>query len=618
VFRRDFRAALRQTASDDAAQIAGLEWGRAVDLLDWGANAEWTRVRSGAQEGFVKTAHLVEIAYVNKAAGKNPYTAKLQLAGGGVLNLLWGDYVQVIQRGAPASKVRARGLIGSLASDRLMSDALLEVYFVDVGQGDGVLVRTPDSRHMVIDAGLPRSNQITGKNAADFFDWKFFIDYGDPLMKLDALVSSHSDADHYGGLWDLVRQNDAADDRELDVLALQVDAFYHQGLSRWENRAGGPHPHKDDLGPNDSGWFVRLLDDRADAEAVTVNGAPEELRGDWRDFIKDLLRRNPAMQVVRLGVERKTLQNGGSLPLMWSGAGGCDVRVLAPVTAQRNGKPALKDLGDTGQNTNGHSICLRLDYKHARILLTGDLNKPSMEWLMASYGDRIGAFGCDAVKACHHGSHDISYRFLEQIAAGATIVSSGDNEGFAHPRPEIVAASAITGHVEIDRVNDRLVTPLVYMTEIERSVSVGEVTHIRFASYPAGSDKIDGALFAQPFRDISDLAFPTAADRAAERAAPDPATAKNIRRQAVQREKAALQPLAASQETAKTRAAFHFREPHGPFGIVFETRNAWRSRIMTKMHYGLVNVRTDGNKIICATMRETGEGWTINEFSARF
>src|SRR5262245_60889108 len=76
VFRRDFRTALRQTASDAAAKITDLEWGRAVDLLDWGANAEWTQVRAGAQEGFVKTAHLVEIAYVNKTSGKNPYTAK--------------------------------------------------------------------------------------------------------------------------------------------------------------------------------------------------------------------------------------------------------------------------------------------------------------------------------------------------------------------------------------------------------------------------------------------------------------------------------------------------------------------------------------------------------------
>jgi len=619
LFRRDFRTALRQTAADTGTVIRDLEWGRAVELLDWPSGAPWTRIRAGADEGFARTEHLVEIAHVDKTTGVNAYTAQLELDGGEKVALLWGDYVQVIERTGATCKVRARGLTGTIPSNRLTADALLEIYFVDVGQGDGVLVRTPDGRHIIIDGGLPRSNQLTGKNAADFVDWKFFFDYGDPFIRLDALVASHSDADHYGGLWDLVRQDDAVGDGELDVLAVGVDAFYHPGLSRWETRAGGAHPHRDDLGPSDGAWFLRLLGDRADAEAAVVNGAAEELRGDWCGFIRDLLRRNPAMQVVRLGVERETLQSGGALPRMWTAAGGCEVSVLAPVTARRNGKPALKDLGDTAQNTNGHSVCLRLDYGHARIVLTGDLNSASMGWLMESYGDRVSAFACDAVKACHHGSHDVSYRFLEQLKAGATIVSSGDNEGYAHPRPEIVAASAMTGHLEIDRAKDRLVTPLVYMTEIERSVAVGEITHVRFTGYPTGGgDRIDGAVFAQPFAEISDLALLTVADRARERAAPDAAAAKAVRTQAVKREKDALGPLAASQEDARTGAAFHYREVHGPFSTRYDTRSVRGARVMTKMHYGLVNVRTDGQKIVCATMREVGGGWTVHAFTARF
>lgn len=88
------------------------------------------------------------------------------------------------------------------------------MYLIDVGRGDSVLVGLPDGRHMVIDGGLPRSNQLTGKNAADCIDWKFFFDYGDWKIDIDALVASHSDYDHYGGLWDLVRQDDATDRSE--------------------------------------------------------------------------------------------------------------------------------------------------------------------------------------------------------------------------------------------------------------------------------------------------------------------------------------------------------------------------------------------------------------------
>ncbi|MDX1502042.1 MAG: hypothetical protein R3325_06735 [Thermoanaerobaculia bacterium] len=77
----------------------------------------------------------------------------------------------------------------------------------DVGQGDGVLTRFPDGRHMLIDGGLPRSHQQSGKNAADLVDWKFFVDYGELDVRLDAIVASHCGKDHYGGLDDLVSRS---------------------------------------------------------------------------------------------------------------------------------------------------------------------------------------------------------------------------------------------------------------------------------------------------------------------------------------------------------------------------------------------------------------------------
>ena len=619
LFRRDFDTPFRRTAGDAGDKIRDLKWGEKLELLDWPSVNEWTQVSIGTEEGFVRTSHLVEVAFVNKGSARNTYTAKLTLENGEKRDLLWGDYVNVIARGSGECKVRARGSMGTLATSRLMSEPLLEVYFIDVGQGDGVLVRTPDGCHILIDGGLPRSNQLTGKNAADFVDWKFFFDYGDYKIDMDAMIASHSDYDHYGGLWDLVREDDTEEDPELDTLQVNIDAFYHPGLSRWEERDPNPFPHKDDLGPNDDGWFVRLLDNRADADASIVNNAAEELGGDWKNFIADIIECNPAVTVNRLGVRKELLSDGGVLPDMSFNTGDCRIRVLAPVTEDRNGVPALKDLGDTGKNTNGHSICLRLDYDRARILLTGDLNKKSMDWLMESYGDRIAAFKCDVVKACHHGSHDISYRFLEQIEAGATIVSSGDNEGFAHPRPEIVAASATTGHREVDRKKDKLLTPLIYMTEIERSTSVGEITHIAFNKYPIEVDEtVDGALFTQPFSEISDVAFPTAADRKEEKNAASKSEAGKIRKKAVKTEKDRLKPIAEASGRKKTRASYHYREVRGPFSIQYGNKSVWRSRVMTRVHYGLVNVRTDGKKIVCATLRETGKGWTVHEFDARF
>lgn len=615
-WRRDFRTTLHREDSASSAVLLELAWGDDVELPSGVRAGTWTPARVGNVEGFVRSRHVVELAWVDRGQGSEPCVAPLLLSDGEQIDLLWGDLVQIIRPSVSTCEVRARGVRGTLDKASLRSEPLLELYFIDVGQGDGVLMRMPSGRHLLIDGGLPRSLQMSGKNAADFVDWKFHRDYGDYRITLDAVVASHCDYDHYGGLWDLVRA-DAMSDPELDCIEVSVAEFYHAGLARWEKRQGGGPPHRDGLGPNDQGWFVRLLGDRADAEAALVDGAPDELSGYWGDFIGDLLQQNPGAAVTRLGVEGEALESGGALPRMWPDAQGAEILVLAPVTRVRDGTPALLDLGDLGKNTNGHSVCLRVDYGGARILLTGDLNKGSHHWLLDSYGDRIAAFNCDVAKACHHGSADVSHMFLERVNAAATIISSGDAEGFAHPRPEIVAASAVTGYVTVEREEDRLLTPLVYMTEIERSLQVGEITHVTMERYPSDDGSPEpGALFAMPRDDISDRALPTGADRLAM--AQDPAKADDLERDAVTREGARLDDADERQAAVRTRAEVHYNAVYKLFSIRYDTRPLWRSRIMTRNHYGLVNVRTDGETVMCATMREAGGGWTVHTFPARF
>ena len=74
--------------------------------------------------------------------------------------------------------------------------------------------------------------QPTNKSAADLVDWKFFDDYGGTDIHLDAMIASHCDADHYGGLLDLLRDDPEAR-KELDCRSVIVDAFYHAGVSWW-------------------------------------------------------------------------------------------------------------------------------------------------------------------------------------------------------------------------------------------------------------------------------------------------------------------------------------------------------------------------------------------------
>lgn len=73
----------------------------------------------------------------------------------------------------------------------------LQVYFLDVGQGDSTLIRTPNNQYVLIDGG----NNDQGKNVV-----KYLNALG--VKTLDAMVATHPDADHIGGLDDVLKAVD--------------------------------------------------------------------------------------------------------------------------------------------------------------------------------------------------------------------------------------------------------------------------------------------------------------------------------------------------------------------------------------------------------------------------
>jgi beta-lactamase superfamily II metal-dependent hydrolase len=483
-------------------------------------------------------------------------TAPLYAAATGnkkLLELLWGDQVTVLKGGTPRSKVRARGKTGYVDSSALGEESLLEVYFIDVGQGDGILIRTPDGRHLMIDGGYTRAKQPTGKNAADFVDWKFAKDYGSSQIHLDVMMASHNDADHYGGLWDLLNVSQT---NELDAQDVRVDAFYHAGVAWWVNPNDGRW-----LGPTspDKKFLIQLMGSRSKVVEALKDDANPKLQGEWADFMKTVTK------AKTLGGTptpiRRLSQSDAYVPGFEGSGGGVAIRVLGPVETKIGGQPALHSYSATAsKNTNGNSLLLRLDYKRSRILLTGDLNRDSQRQLLDDYtGQRI-EFQCDVAKACHHGSHEVSYEFLSAMRPAVTVISSGDNEGYDHPRPVTVAASATAGYLEI--ANDELKTPLVYSTELARSINLGRPTKLTITD-PAGNTVVDE---------------------------------KGLSRVKIDAEVTKVGDLNPST-VAKTLQGTY---------------------IVAGLIYGLVNVRTDGQKILCATLNEKDNTWQTQILTSRF
>ncbi|MEK7138784.1 MAG: ComEC/Rec2 family competence protein [Patescibacteria group bacterium] len=74
-------------------------------------------------------------------------------------------------------------------------DGLLKIYFFDIGQGDSILIETPNGNQVLIDGGP--DNKVLQKlgEVMPFFD-----------KSIDMIVSTHSDADHVTGLIEVLKR----------------------------------------------------------------------------------------------------------------------------------------------------------------------------------------------------------------------------------------------------------------------------------------------------------------------------------------------------------------------------------------------------------------------------
>jgi beta-lactamase superfamily II metal-dependent hydrolase len=366
-------------------------------------------------------------------------------------HLLWGDWLTVT--GEPENgrtPVHARRDDGWVESGALQEDPLLELVFADIGQGDGCLIVMPDGRKLVLDAG-------EGNNMNRFLRWRF-DGFAKPL-EFDAFLITHSDKDHYGGFREL-----------LDEPQVRARTIFHNGLVEREG--------DELLGPR------RVIGGRTYCvELVLDDGSMRALLGNeaavgGKMYPRMLRKAAAAGKVDRIiGVGCAPGGQPSWLPgYEPSAAGGVTVQLLGPAREAAGGVEALRWFGDAGRTKNGHSLVVKIRHGGVSIVLGGDLNIPAEEWLLerhtglgptrdnAAEEALVAAarpvFECDVAKACHHGSADMTDVFLRALNALVTVVSSGDEESYAHPRSDTLGALGRYGRGR---------RPLIFSTELARS-----------------------------------------------------------------------------------------------------------------------------------------------------
>lgn len=373
-------------------------------------------------------------------------TAYIHASAGGkaIKQLLWGDHVR--QKGDGADgwvPVFSRNTDGWMKAADLGTRRLLEIVFVDIGQGDGALIVTPDDQHLLVDAGEQ-------DNLYRFLRWRYGR-FSRPFT-FAAAVISHPDYDHYNGFAPIFEDPN-----------VRFGALYHNGLVE----RTGSHP----LGPRAGGFVTDVVRTRQALEQLVSDPAARGGKP-YPNLLHGLLSSGRVAQASAVSAA------DGHLPGFAAGQApsGLRIEVLGPVYDAAAGAPRLPWFGDPGKTKNGHSVVLRLVYGDISVLLGGDLNIPAEHRLLTHYtgyamppqeADRAAAiegarkvFRSDVAKACHHGSADFSDPFLQAVDPLATVISSGDDEPHAHPRADSLGAVGRWG---------RGGRPLVFSTELARS-----------------------------------------------------------------------------------------------------------------------------------------------------
>lgn len=340
--------------------------------------------------------------------------------------LIYGDEVEVTGPAQPddatasaqRTPVTFRKRPGFVKSSHLSDSPALEMYFIDVGQGDSTFIVTPARKKILVDGGA--NNRALG-----FLAWKYRLDRSDSdPVNIDVIVVSHADGDHLKGLTPV-----------LTHPKIQVGQVIHNGIALYDSNK---FAHKTgNLDPNGD-WLLTLHDHIDDLNR-------DDLHKDFRSWFDAVTQTNTPYRSV----------SRGDAPINLGDAS-VSLEVLGPMRGEFDDEPALAWFGDHAHTINGHSVILRLLHNDVSLMLSGDLNIDGSKHLLGDLdlGDNMDAH---ILKVPHHGSHEFYPPFLLAVNPQISVISSGDHPDHGHPRAVLLGAIGATS---------RSRSPLLFSTEI--------------------------------------------------------------------------------------------------------------------------------------------------------
>jgi competence protein ComEC len=268
----------------------------------------------------------------------------------------------------------------------------MRVHFIDVGQGDATLVEFPNAV-VLVDTGCEESAAFDGKEALMSYLDGFFLQHPALGNKLLSLIITHPHIDHVRGIAAV-----------LEKYPPEYVVTNGQECSSGKSQQQRLHRYVEG-NPNDP------TDDKPYC-AVTLDKIPKGAG----------------------------LHNGIIDPVTCPDV---DPKITALWGA------VLTNPGWTQgefNNTNNHSIALRIDFGAASLLLTGDIEEGALPDFISHY-ENTNLLDADVYHVGHHGSRNgTTDALLTAVTPKLAVISMGPEErhsdwtawAYGHPRREIV------------------------------------------------------------------------------------------------------------------------------------------------------------------------------------
>jgi len=275
--------------------------------------------------------------------------------------------------------------------DFVASDGNLQIRYLDIGQGDCILVQLPDGKTMLIDAG--KNNNATETKILNTLDELGIdtIDYG---------ILTHTDSDHIGGM-DAVIESDAVTFKNVYMPLIKSSKYKPELVENWYAEA--KTSYLSEISKNEPAGF-EIGEITTQVYADVVKAIDEEGCNVFFSF--------EGMKITNATNEYVF---DFYLP----------------------GYEQYDEDFNTAFEKNNVSPIMILKFNGKKIMFTGDCDDAESFFLSDVLAKGIDA-DVDVLKVAHHGGQDsTSPEFLSVVKPEYSVISVGENS-YDHPRKAVI------------------------------------------------------------------------------------------------------------------------------------------------------------------------------------